>query len=196
MTKPKTIAYYHRLAKKLIKEYADYERIEFEDRDCLERIILPYVLGNHNPQRTLDIGREDYQTFYNLYFENRELWTLDFDPKRKKFGAKGHHITDDVANVKNHFEDGYFNFILMNGVFGWGLNDPVKIEQTFESIYKLLAPGGLFILGWNDIKDLTPMPLTEIKALKKLTPYVFPPLESSQFKAATGEHTYNFYIKE
>lgn len=195
MPKLTRIVHYQRLAKKLIKEYA-YKRAEFEDRDCLERIILPYVLAHNDPARTLDIGREDYQTFYNLYFEGRELWTLDFDPKRKKFGSKGKHVTDDVANVKSHFEDNYFNFVLMNGVFGWGLNDPIKIEQTFNAIYDIMAPGALFILGWNDIKDLTPVPLDQIEALKKLTPFVFPPLKSSQFKANTGEHTYNFYIKE
>jgi len=196
MTKPKTIAYYHRLAKKLIKEYADYEREEFEDRDCLERIILPYVLAHYDPQRTLDIGREDYQSFYNLYFEGRELWTLDFDPKRKKFGSKGRHITDDVANVGSHFEKDYFQFILMNGVFGWGLNDPIKIEQTFNAIYDLMTPGAVFILGWNDIKDLTPVPLDQIEALKKFKPLDFPPMATCQFKAKNGEHTYNFYIKE
>ena len=189
------ILHYQKLAKKLIKEYA-YKREEYEDRDCLERIILPFVLGHFDPACTLDVGREDYQSFYNLYFEGRELWTLDFDPKRKRFGSKGKHITDDVANVKAHFKNAHFNFILMNGVFGWGLNDPEKIEQTFSAIYDLLAPGGLFILGWNDIPDLTPMPLTSIAALKKLTPYKFPPLKSVQFKAKTGEHTYNFYLKK
>ena len=187
------IIYYFFYSRYLIKKYT-YKREKFEDRDVLERIILPYVLAHHNPQKILDIGREDYQFFYNLYFKNKELWTLDFDPERKEFGAEN-HIIDDVVNVSQHFKKNELDFVLMNGVFGWGLNDEEKIEKSFSGIYDILAPGGIFILGWNDVKDLTPLPLDQIKALKKFQVYKFPPLKTSQFKAKTGEHTYNFYQK-
>ena len=185
--------YYFFYTKKLIKEYA-YKREKFEDRDVLERIIFPYILTHHNPKSILDIGREDYQHFYNKYFKGRELWTLDFDPEREEFGADN-HITDDVANLENHFKENKFDFILMNGVFGWGLNNEEKIEKTFSAIYKILKPNGIFILGWNDVPDLTPMPLKEIESLKKLKPFYFKPLKDDKFKTKTGEHTYNFFQK-
>jgi len=185
--------YYFFYTKKLIKEHA-YKREKFEDRDVLERIIFPYILSHFNPKSILDIGREDYQHFYNNYFKNRELWTLDFDPEREEFGADN-HITDDVANLKKHFKENKFDFILMNGVFGWGLNDKEKIEKTFLAIHKILKPGGIFILGWNDVPDLTPVALDEIKSLKKLKPFYFKPLKGEKFKATTGEHTYNFFQK-
>ena len=187
--------HYRRLSEHLIKENF-YERLEFEDRDTLERIILPYVLSDLNPKRVLDVGREDYQSWYNEFFDGRELWTLDFNKRRKRFGAKN-HITDDVANVSAHFQPGYFNFILLNGVFGWGLNDVQKIEQTFNSFYDLLAPGGLLIIGWNDLEDLVPIELDRVEALKKFQPYTFPPLRSTSFLCTgEGRHTYNFYLKK
>jgi SAM-dependent methyltransferase len=187
--------YYKDFCKKITKEHANYERDRFEDRNVLEEIIFPYILAVYEPKTILDIGREDYQTFYNKFFSRRELWSLDFDPKRKKYGAK-RHITDDASNVGSHFEKDYFDFILMNGVFGWGLNDADKIEKTFASIYDILKPGGVFILGWNDTKDLTPVPLTEIEALNKFAPLQFPELENSvQFKCINGDHTYNFFVK-
>ena len=104
----------------LINRYG-YKRPKLEDRDILERIIFPYILSHSNPKTILDIGREGYEKFYNKFFAGRELWTLDIDPKQKEFGAK-HHITDDVSNLKKHFKNNYFDFILMNGVFGWGLD--------------------------------------------------------------------------
>jgi len=187
------IIYYFFYSRYLIKKYA-YKRPKFEDRDVLERIIFPYVLSRLNPQRILDIGREDYQQFYNLFFQNRELWTIDKNPERREFGAKN-HIIDDVANLKKYFSSNYFDFILMNGVFGWGLNDKEAIEKTFAAIYDILKPNGLFVFGWNDIEDLTPVPLNKIKALAKFKPFYFKPLHGTTFKAKTNKHTYGFYIK-
>lgn len=83
----------------------------------------------------------------------------------------------------------------MNGVFGWGLNDEKKIEKTINSIYKLLKPKGIFIMGWNDIPDLKPMDLNDIKNLKKFKKFIFPPLKTNEFKCINGEHTYNFFSK-
>lgn len=178
-------------AKKLTKEHAGYEREKFEDRNVLEEIIFPYILAYHNPKKILDIGREDYQAFYNFFFEGRELWTLDFDPIKKEFGSNN-HITDNVTNLKKHFQNNYFDFILMNGVFGWGLNKKADVEKTFLAIYDILAPNGIFILGYNDAI----FPLSKIPGLKKLKPYDFKPLGGKKFKCINGEHKYNFYIKK
>lgn len=185
---------YDRLADKLIKKYADYERDVFEDRNVLERKIFPWVLANKEPQAILDIGREEYQKFYNKFFAGRELWTMDFDPERNEWGAKD-HISGDAANVGEHFAENYFDFVLMNGVYGWGLNEKEKIEKCFSGIHKILKPGGLFVLGYNDWEAI-PMPIEEVENLKKLTPFVFPPLNAEKFKCINGEHTYQFYIKK
>jgi SAM-dependent methyltransferase len=119
---------------------------------------------------------------------------MDFDPKRKKWGAKN-HLTGDAADVGELFAKDYFDVVFMNGVFGWGLNEPKQIEKSFAGIYKILKPGGFFVLGYNDW-DVLPMQPTEIKALKKLKPFVFPPLQTEKFKCINGEHTYRFYKKE
>lgn len=100
----------------LIKEFAE-ERLAFEDREVLERTVFPYLLIHKNPRRVLDIGRESYEKFYNLFFIGRELWTIDKNPHREKFGAKN-HIIGNVVNLKKYFEKDYFDLIVMNGVFG------------------------------------------------------------------------------
>ena len=177
-------------AKKIIKKNVDYDRPQYEDRDTLERIIFPYVLEHFNPQKILDIGREEYQKFYNEFFEGKELWTMDIDPEREKYGAE-RHITDCASNLKKHFKDNYFDFILMNGVFGWGLNEEKEVQPAFNAIHDILKPGGIFVLGWND--DI--VPLDKIEGLKKLRPYDFKPLNGSEFCCINNNHTYNFYIK-
>jgi SAM-dependent methyltransferase len=184
---------YNKLAARLIKRYADYRRSRFEDRNVLEKIIFPFVLAEFEPQTVLDIGREEYQKFYNQFFRGRDLWTMDFDPACKKWGAK-QHITGDAAEVASFFKPDYFDVIFMNGVFGWGLNEKEQVEKAFAGIYKILKPGGLFVLGYNDW-DALPMQPAEIEALAKLEPFYFAPLKADKFKCVNGEHTYRFYIK-
>lgn len=184
----------YKKALRIIREHGE-DRKKFEDRDVLERIIIPSILADKNSKRILDVGREEYEHFYNLFFKGRELWTIDVDPERKEFGSKN-HITDNVKNVTDHFNENYFDLIIMNGVFGWGLNDKNDIEKTFEGFYKILKKGGIFVFGFNDIPDLVPVKIEKIKSLKMFDSLYFKPLNSSVFKSKTGEHTYMFFQKK
>jgi SAM-dependent methyltransferase len=157
-------------------------------------IIIPFVLSRLDPRRVLDIGREPYGAFYNEFYRGRELWTIDWDPAKARFGA-ANHIVADVADLRHHFRAGYFDFVLMNGVFGWGLNESASIESAFAAVHAVLRPGGLFVLGWNDTPDLVPVPLAQVAALQAFTPYHFPPLHGTSFKCSTCAHTYSFFTK-
>ncbi|MBS3168715.1 methyltransferase domain-containing protein [Candidatus Woesearchaeota archaeon] len=171
------------------------ERLEFDDRDVLERTIFPYILAFHNPKKILDVGREPYQHFYNEFFKGRELWTLEKNPKRKKYGAKK-HVIGDASKISEYFKEDYFDVVFMNGVFGWGLNKKEDIENSFNGVFKVLKNEGIFILGWNDLKDLTPIPLNELESLKKFKKYYFKPLKTSEYTCpGEGRHTYSFFKK-
>jgi len=172
----------------------DEKRGKYDDRRILETVVIPYFLAIQDPQRILDVGRDDYDQFYNQFFEGRELWTMEVDPEREEFGAKN-HITDSIAHIRQHFAPDFFDLVLMNGVFGWGLNENDEIEQALNGIYECLKPGGALVFGYNKTKELTPVPLADLKALKRFQPYYFPPLKSQSFTCSTGEHTYNFYQK-
>lgn len=183
------LPYYKRLAEKLIKKYA-HKRKDLEDRDILERTIFPYVLASFNPKKILDIGREGDQEFYNEFFRGRELWTIDIDPAQYEFGSI-HHITDDAANLKKYFKNNNFDFILMNKIFGYGLNNKNKAELIFNSIYDILKPEGIFILGYREDS----VKLNEIKSVKKFKPFCFQPLEKDCYYCSLCAHIYRFYTK-
>lgn len=183
-----------RHAELLIRRFAG-PRTRLSDRDILERLIFPFVLAHLDPGRILDVGREGpHQVFYNAFFRGRELWTLDRDPERRRFGAR-RHVCCDVADVERHFPDGFFDLIVMNGVFGWGLDSPADIERAFEGCRSVLRPGGVLVLGWNDSPGLVPVPLGEIEALRRFAPVVFPPLGSATCRAATCDHVYSFFTR-
>jgi SAM-dependent methyltransferase len=160
----------------------------------LERIIFPYILSHHNPQSILDIGREDYQKFYNEFFAGRDLWTMDIDPERSEFGA-ANHITDNAANVRKHFDRNRFDLILINGVLNWGLNNKSEIEKCFKGLYEIMKPGGILVIGWNDFEDAQVTRPEDIEAIKKFKAFYFKPLKGESFKCVNGEHVYNFYTK-
>jgi SAM-dependent methyltransferase len=185
---------YRNFAREIIKRHVAHPRYRYEDRRVLEQIIIPFILSRFEPQTVLDIGREPYEAFYNEFYVGRELWTIDWDAARTPFGSPN-HIVDDVANVRDHLRECYFDFVLMNGVFGWGLNQKESIEKALAAVRAILRPGGIFVLGWNDTPDLVPVPLTQVQALKELTPYHFEPLGGTSFKCSSGEHTYSFYTR-
>lgn len=160
----------------------------------LEQVILPFILSRFEPRRVLDIGREAYEAFYNGFFTGRELWTIDRNPQNAIFGSKN-HVVDDVVNLRSHFAERHFDFVLMNGVFGWGLNQGPAIERAFAAIHTVLRPGGILVLGWNDTPDLTPVPLDQVQALTAFSPHFLEPLNGASFKCSTYEHTFRFYTR-
>jgi len=186
--------YYRCLAWRVVRRHIPYKRDRYADRRVLEQIIIPFILSRCKPRTVLEIGREPYEAFYNEFFVGREIWTIDRDAAHAQFGAPK-HIVDDAANLREHFPERYFDLVLMNGVFGWGLNQPEAIEKAFAAVYAILAPGGLFVLGWNDTPDLVPVPLDQVQSLRRFTPYFFAPLNGTSFKCSTYEHTYSFFVK-
>jgi SAM-dependent methyltransferase len=186
--------YFDHFARSVVRRHVAGARPKQEDRYVLEQVIIPFVLSRFDPATVLDVGREPYEAFYNEFFVGRELWTMDWDATCAKFGA-ANHIVDDAANLRRYFPAGHFAFVLMNGVFGWGLNRREAIERAFAAVHAILKPGGLFVLGWNDTPDLVPVPLAEVQALGAFTPYHFEPLNGASFKCATFEHTYSFYTR-
>lgn len=185
-------AYYRYLAWRIVARHIAHKRHRHDDRRVLEQIIIPFLLSKLAPRRVLEVGREPYEAFYNEFFAGRELWTLDRDVAKIRFGARN-HVADDAANLRRHFPPGHFDLVLMNGVFGWGLNERDAIERAFAAVHEILVPGGIFVLGWNDTPDLVPVPLDQVQALRRFQPYFFPPLNASVFKCSTYEHTYSFF---
>jgi SAM-dependent methyltransferase len=186
--------YYRSFVGGIVARHVPGPRAPYDDRRVLEQIVIPFVLSRFEPETVLDIGREPYQVFYNEFFEGRELWTVDWNADRARYGA-ANHIVGDAAGLADHFAEDYFDFVLMNGVFGWGLNDRSAIERAFAAIHAVLSPRGLFVLGWNDTPDLVPVPLDEVESLKYFTPYCFEPLAGTTFRCETFRHTYSFYVK-
>ena len=121
------------------------------DRRYMEATLLP-GFGRLNPKYVLSVGTQPYCAHYGKYFDrnNCEFWTLDIEPELAQFGSPGRHITASVIDVDQHFKPGYFDVISLNGIFGWGVNDPNDQIKTLANLRKIIRPGGVLLIGWND----------------------------------------------
>jgi SAM-dependent methyltransferase len=170
-------------------------RLKPSDRALLEGKILPWLSGLEATHRVLFVGCDWYTHGYRKWFRPDTYWTVDCDPEKRHFGAPRLHITDSMANTAKYFTAGSLDLVICNGVFGWGLNAPNDIEAAISAVHRVLRPGGLFLLGWNDVAKHRPMPLAEIGALRDLHPSVIVPLGVSTLLTDTpNRHTFNLYV--
>lgn len=127
----------------------------------MEETILP-ALASLRPTRMLDIGVREYTRHYGKWAaEGCERWTIDADPAVVGFGSPGLHVVGSVLDMTRHFENGSFDVILMNGIFGHGVDHRDDQERALMEARALLRDGGRLVIGWDRQPDGTPFVLND-----------------------------------
>jgi hypothetical protein len=172
------------------------KNIVSEDRSLLEQKILPYFSMSERYQKVLFVGCSAYTQSYEQIFSTKEYWTIDYKHIKRKYGS-GRHVVDSIVNLGQHFSKDYFDLIIMNGVIGFGLNQPSAIENALDACFQGLAVGGVLVLGWNDDPQRMPIALEALQTLKQFQEHYFLPLQACHVRTA-GEHRhmYSFYRKD
>jgi hypothetical protein len=130
-------------------------------RRHLERKIIPAVTALHLGP-ALVVGVAHYTAGYHRQLGDG-TWTIDVDPAQEPYGAPSRHLTASVAEVDRHFEQGYFGVAILNGVLGWGLNSEEDQNHAFRSLRRVIRPGGLLIVGWEDFLTRDPLRLPAVR---------------------------------
>lgn len=141
------------------------KRTEFlPDRQYMKRTAYP-ALAATRPQRVLSVGVQRYNLSNARIFEGAgcEFWTTDIVPESAKYGIKDRHVVADVKEIDRHFALTYFDLVILNGVFGHGVNDLTSQEQTISAIRKILTPRGALVVGWNQGMSGDPCGLAAIR---------------------------------
>ena len=168
-----------------------------EDRRVLEQVIFPYYVSRGDMRSVLFVGCDWYTRHYEkAFFRGRNYWTLEPLEGARKFGSKRRHIVAPLERLDEHFPEGYFDLIIANGVYGFGLDGREQCEAAFAHSHSRLRDGGHLIFGWNDVPQRRPVPLDEISSLKRFKPWTFPGFTSSRVLTDTPHrHVYEFYVK-
>lgn len=164
------------------------------DRQVLETVIFRYYAGKADIRSVLFVGCDWYTRHYDrAYFQCKNYWTLDPARRARKFGAR-QHVMASLEDLGAHFPPGYFDLIICNGVYGYGLDSRSQCERAFDACYRALRERGSLIIGWDDIPQRTPVPLEEIDSLARFAKVPFPPLGCWRYATDTPyRHTYDFY---
>lgn len=172
-------------------------RLKTNDRIQLEQLIFNEIINNPRLHSILFVGCDYYNKHYSDFFLDKDYWTIEPSIKRSKYGSKDHHISDYIQNLEKYDKQIFFDVIIMNGVYGWGLNAQEDIEKAILCCYDSMKKDGIFILGWNNIPQRTPVPLETIKELRLFKLHNFIPGTNSRLEANTANnHIFDFYIKE
>lgn len=164
-------------------------------RSILENTIIPYFAIQQKEARVLFVGCDWYTKHYEKQFEKSEYWTIDSDPKKKRFGTSRHIITT-IELLDRHFQAESLDVIFCNGVLGYGLNNVFQAEQAFDSCYTCLRQGGKLVLGREDDPEFLPFSNDDLHSLRKFNPFVFPPLATSHYSTKPHyNYTFSFFEK-
>lgn len=167
------------------------------DRRMLDEIILPRLAADERFARVLFVGCDWYTEHVEDLFRSpgRRYATIEIDPGRARHGA-GTHFVAALADLGRHVSDGSLDLIICNGVIGWGLNHPAEIERSIQACAASLSPGGVLLLGWDDVPEKLPMKITDIQALSALRPAIPSGFEASVIPTGTyARHTFGFWEK-
>ena len=136
------------MIKKNYKNFAKkYEESAVVQKEIIDRLIQRLSLINISPVKIIDIGSGIGLGTKNLIelYGNAELYMLD-----NSFESLNSRIIDKknlyriCANFKNiPCGDNLFDFVFSSSALHWDLD----IKSSFEEIYRILKPGGLFLFS-------------------------------------------------
>jgi SAM-dependent methyltransferase len=136
----------------------------FSDRRYMTKNIIP-ALASSKVKRVLFVGCKEYTAHYGkrLTRVGIDYWTTDIDPAAAIWGEKNHHIVCDIVRIDEACEAESFDAVLLNGVFGDGVDEEVSMNRAVKAIARILRPNGILLIGWkSEKKHPNPMELEAV----------------------------------
>lgn len=158
------------------------------DRIWINNRLWP-KLAKMEQGRILFVGCTHY-TWKSLHSFNKgvDLITVDYEKRNSLWGGKK-HLVADIQEIDRLVEPGSCDIILLNGIFGHGVNTAEAQTKTYRAIYNIMQPDGLLLIGWNHDLSLDPLELPAREELFEKTTFEDLP-ERTCFLNCT--HVYDF----
>jgi hypothetical protein len=176
--------------RRLYARFDDFMMLFRKDRAYLDRELLPAV--GRRGGKALFIGCQRYTKHYpsRLTAYGAECWTIDIDPTVARWGARRRHTIGDIRDGSDHWLPASFDTIILNGVFGFGLDCVRDQDAALRACRLLLKEEGWLILGWNFDRSAEPSELPTLR--DHFQPSSFPGLAQRQM-FAKSTHVYGTF---
>lgn len=166
------------------------------DRRVFEDRVLRHFAQARPALTVLSVGVRSYTRRYEALLWAHHFHTLDIDPATARWGSSQGHVVASVVEADRHFAPGSFDVVLMNGVFGWGLDRRADVEAAVRALHRLLRPGGVLMVGWNDVALRRPFAFCEVQALAGFEPDRFEGWGAPVLAlGGMNRHRFEFYLK-
>lgn len=173
----------------LVRIFRANRPYDLASRHCLEDEILPWLAERYG--RILFVGTQSYTWHYAKRFRPRQYTTIDRDPETAVWGARD-HIVAAIEEIGRHRPQGFFDCVILNGVFGFGVDDAGHMRMVIKALHGALRPGGFLVVGWNTDRHADPVMLGVYDpcfTASNEEPWV----QRRRFPPET--HVYDFYVR-
>jgi len=153
----------------------------------MEREIQPWVVQRFS--RVLFVGTASYTYHYERLFKPGQYTTLDLHPSTAVWGSRD-HIMAPIEDINRYRAKGSFDCVILNGVFGFGVDKVEHMRAVLRELRDALQPNGLLVVGWNTDRHEDPEALGLYEPLFARNGDA-PWTERRRFPSET--HVYDFY---
>ena len=127
-------------------------------RNYFEYQILPFFSSENRFQHILIVGIANFTQHYPLLFQQKKfVRTIDTNPSVARFSSAKIHIIDSIENIEKHIDHDSLDLVLMNGVYGWGLDSENALKKSLNNIHMVMKQEGVLVFGWNEMDKYDPL---------------------------------------
>jgi len=172
-------------------------RADTADRRWLEQVLFPHYAQRDDVATVLLVGTRWYTRHYPSLLPSQRCISIDIAAAAARHGSAGGHIIDDVRHVERHLAPASVDLVLCNGVFGWGLDEPVALDQALAALAQVLRRRGELVFGWNDVRDHCPFDWRTVPRWQAFEPLPFAPSGGLTHIAlpTDNRHCFDFYVR-
>lgn len=143
-------------------------RLKTADRKILENTLLPYLESIQQNSSILNVGANWYTKNYSAFFSKNYYVEIELDWWRFQFCSSPVKIRGNLLDLPGNFT---FDYIILNGVFGYGIDRKEDKKQAIVKIKKCLKKNGTVILGGTKATDLSlPIQILQTEGFIDITP--------------------------
>lgn len=187
-----------RLSPVLAERCGAHFRLDTPSRAFLEASIFGYLnrlaAAGPEPQQLLFLGVDKHNWHYPRLLR-ADFHSLDISPRNAVYGRPGRHWTGDALEMAAHYGPDAFDVVVANGLLGFGIDGEAALRRLLAQCHQVLKPGGLLVLGYNDLPERTPFPVVVDDGLEEFVPAIDGMTASRHMVDDCYRHVYCFCRK-
>lgn len=140
-------------------------RLRAPNRVFLEESVFGYLnelaAESDHDIKTLFVGIDKHNWHYPRLLLC-QFHSLDIESRKAVYGQPDRHWTGSATRMADHYGPNVFDVVVANGLLGFGINSAPDFRRLITQCERVLKPGGLLVLGYNDRPDRAPFPVLPV----------------------------------